>query len=118
MVKFQTHKLTGVFTSVLLTLLTAFILSYSAKNIKLYSITCILIFSLVIFLNIIKFLIWGGLNKKFDLSKTYPLTAIFYPLIFITAILTGDTIISIQKVLGLIFISFGVYYFERYGVDS
>jgi len=118
MVKIEYFRYIGVFSSVILTLATAFSLSYAAKNFKILSLHFTVILSMVILLNISKFIIWGKLNKRFDLSKTYPLTAIFFPLIFIISIMTGDSKISTQKIIGLILIFLGVYFFDKYSIRN
>jgi len=118
MVKVEYFRYIGVFSSVGLTLATAFSLSYAAKNFKMLSLQFAVILCLVIILNISKFIIWGKLNKRFDLSKTYPLTAIFFPLIFIISIITGDSAISMQKTVGLVLIFFGVYFFDKYSIGN
>ena len=66
----------------------------------------------VIALNIGKFLLWGLLNRKYDLSKTYPLTVIFFPLIYVISHYVDGTPFNTQKTIGVIVIISGLLYFE------
>jgi drug/metabolite transporter (DMT)-like permease len=107
----------GVFVSVCITLFTAVLLGYAAKSIPTGSWMFWLVISFVIFLNAAKFVVWGYLNKKYDLSKTYPLTSVFFPAIFFISILLDETVVTPNKIAGLLIILFGIVYFEKYGVE-
>jgi len=105
----------GAFSSVGLTLATALTLR-AGKGLPLFSVLFVLMIAVVMGLNVAKLVIWGALNRRYDLSHTYPLTALFFPAIFITALILGDTSLSLCKLVGLILIMTGLIYFERYGV--
>jgi hypothetical protein len=62
--------------------------------------------------------IWGALNKRFKLSDTYPLTALFFPVIFLFALLSGESDLDINKLVGLLLIVSGLFYFEKSRVEE
>lgn len=105
----------GALCIVAITLMTAITLRAGRNEVFLSPLFLVMI-SVVIGLNIGKFFIWGALNRRHDLSKTYPLTTVFFPLIFIFAIIVGDAVLDISKVVGLIIIVIGIIYVERFGV--
>ncbi|MEM9003738.1 MAG: hypothetical protein AAGE59_09470 [Cyanobacteria bacterium P01_F01_bin.86] len=106
-------KIFGVTLTVLLTFLTSIVLDYSAKNLTLSSLIGISIILAVFAINLVKFAAWGWLNKHYDLSKTYPLTAMFFPLIFVYAAVNDQSVITLQKLVGLIIILTGLYFFNQ-----
>lgn len=98
--------------TVLLTLATSIFLDQASEVTSLLSYTGVLVVFFVFILNAIKFFIWGWLNKRFDLSRTYPLTSLFFPLIFLYALLSEEAVFDLQKLLGLVIILGGVYVME------
>lgn len=105
-------RIIAVLFTVLLTFLTSVILSEAASRVELFSFIGFVIISIVFFLNIVKFIAWGWLNRRYDLSKTYPLTATFFPIIFIYAVTIGEAELTMQKVVGLIVILLGLCWME------
>lgn len=105
-------RILSVLFTVFLTFFTSILLSTAASRFELLSLLGGLVIAIVVFLNVVKFFIWGWLNQRYDLSKTYPLTAIFFPLIFIYAIFTGSAELTINKVIGLIIILIGLLWME------
>lgn len=105
-------RIIAVFFTVSLTFLTSLILNVASSEYNLLSFIGFMIIFLVFAINVVKFIAWGWLNKRYDLSKTYPLTALFFPLIFIYAVVIEDTILTVQKVLGLTIILVGLYVME------
>ena len=105
-------RVLGVLLSVLMTFATSVILKLAAAEFNLVSTMGLLIILLVFIINVLKFMTWGWLNNRYDLSSTYPLTALFFPLIFIYAVMEGDTLITPQKILGLCFILGGLIVME------
>ena len=105
-------RILSVLLSVLMTFATAVILKLAAGEFSLISMMGLLIIIIVFVINVLKFLIWGWLNNRYDLSKTYPLTALFFPLIFIYAVMAGDTLMTTQKILGLSLILAGLIFME------
>ena len=99
-----------VVITTIITVITALLLDYSAKNYSILHSFSIAILLLVIVINFIKFKLWGFIHKKFDLSKSYPAVAIFFPIIYIVSIYKGDADFEISKVIAILFIVFGIYY--------
>ena len=96
-----------VFSTVLITLITAMLLSFGAKNFSAYSLVGLLIFFIVFSLNIVKFKLWGFVYKRYHLNESYPSTALFFPLIYLVAIVNGDAVFELNKVIGVLLILIG-----------
>lgn len=71
------------------------------------------VYFVVLGLNVLRFLYWGFLLKKFNLSELYPLTALFFPLIYFYSIFIGESHCSLGKITGVLIIVFGIYLFEK-----
>lgn len=112
------YRYIAVFISVALTIGTALILRAATS----FDDTQIIIISMLIgaafFVNVLKFLLWGWLNKRYDLSKTYPLTVIFFPLIYVVSHYVDDTPFTAQKTLGILIVIVGLIVFERNKAES
>lgn len=106
----------AVFIVVSLNLLGAWILK-SATDFNIFSIWAILLVGLVVTINIGRFFVWGWLHKHIDLSKSYPLTAIFYPLIGILSIYEGEAIGFVQWI-GILLITAGVVWITVFVQDK
>lgn len=102
-------KISLVLLTVLVTLFTALLLNYGAKENTIYSINAIFILFLVLSINFIKFKTWGIIYKRYHLSESYPLVSLFFPLIYIVAIYNGEAVLEIKKIIGIVFILFGIY---------
>jgi hypothetical protein len=102
-------KISLVLLTVLVTLSTAILLNYGAKENDIFSIGAGIIIFLVLSINFIKFKIWGIIYKRYHLSESYPLVSLFFPLIYIVAIYNGEAILELNKILGIFFILFGIY---------
>lgn len=82
-----------VFATVLIQLGAAWLLSYAADlNLGIGSIVVLAAVTLAIGLNALRFLIWGYTHRRYPLSQTYPLTALFFPCILTLAWLQGDAV--------------------------
>jgi len=109
----EVKKTLLVFSTVLITLLTAVLLNYGAKQSTLISLLGGIIVLLVIVINFIKFIIWGKINKKYDLSESYPLISLFFPLIYIVAVYKDEARFEFSKVIGVLLIFFGVWIMNK-----
>jgi len=105
----EIKKVLMVLLTVFITLFTAILLNYSAKNNLLFSMVGISSIIAVILLNFLKFKIWGYIYKQYHLSESYPLITLFFPLIYLIAILNGEATIEITKVVGVSFILVGIF---------
>jgi len=107
---------TAVFFVVCLNLVGAWILK-QATGFPLWSIGAAFAVGLVIAVNIGRFLIWGWMHKRIDLSKSYPLTAMFFPMIAILSVIDGEVIRPVQW-LGVALITVGVVWFSVFVQDQ
>lgn len=87
-------------------------LNYAAKN-EIDFQWVLVVYFVVLGLNVLRFLYWGFLLKKFNLSDLYPLTALFFPLIYFYSIYLGESQWSVGKITGVLIIVCGIYLFER-----
>lgn len=95
--------------TVLVTLMTAMLLNHSAKESHLFSFDAGLIIFLVLAINYLKFKVWGFIYKRFHLSESYPLVALFFPLIYMLAIYNGEATFETKKIIGVTLIIIGIY---------
>ena len=102
-----------VFSTVIITILSSLILDYAAEFNEKLNVIVLGIIGIAFVLNILKFVVWGWIHKNFEVSKSYPLTSIFFPLIFILAYFKGDVDFSVTKIIGLILIVSGLIVFEN-----
>lgn len=97
-----------VILTVLIQVVASLILDLRAKSAESYSLVSLAIIFGVFVLHGVRFIFWGHIHKKYDLSKSYPLIAVFFPIIFIVALIKGETEVSLFKLLGLSFIILGI----------
>jgi len=102
-------KLLLVLAITLITLLSALLLNYGAKQSDFFTINAAVIICVVIIINIIKFKAWGVVYKRYKLSESYPLVSLFFPLVYGVAIYNGEAQFELLKSLGVILILLGVY---------
>lgn len=104
----ELKKISLVLLTVLITLTTAYTLNYGAKSyttLNLFSIGIVLV---VIGINFIKFKLWGVIYDKYQLNESYPLVAMFFPLLYMSAIYSGVSEFSISKTIGVCLIVLGI----------
>lgn len=102
-------KVSLVLFTVLITLLTAMLLNYGAKENNIFSINAGLIIFLVLSINFLKFKIWGIIYNRYNLSESYPLVSLFFPLIYAVAIYNNEAVFELNKMVGILFIISGVF---------
>lgn len=83
----------------------------------LFSAVSLSFVGLVVAVNIGRFLLWGWMHKRIDLSKSYPLTAMFFPLVALLSVFSGETIDPIQW-FGITLITVGVVWFSVFVKDN
>ena len=108
--------LMSVFAIVSLNLLGAWILK-KATRFDFISLAAIFFIGLVIVISVARFVLWAWLHKRVDLSKSYPLTAIFYPLIALVSIIEGEVIQPTQWA-GIFLITLGIIWFSLFVENS
>ena len=102
-----------VFSTVLITVLTSLVLDYAAELENIFSSFSFFLIIIALAINTLKFGLWGWIHKHFDVSKTYPLTAIFFPIIFFVAYLKNEAEMTPTKIVGVYLIFVGIYIFEK-----
>ncbi len=105
----------AVFFVVSLNLVGAWILKQAAGYPTL-SVIAIFFIGLVIAVNIGRFLLWGWMHRRIDLSKSYPLTAMFFPLVALLSVFDGEYIAPVQW-FGIGLITLGVVWFSLFVED-
>lgn len=113
----EIKKILLVFSTVLVTLFTAILLNFGAKETTFFSLTAIGIILLVLSINFIKFKVWGAIYKKYHLSESYPLISLFFPLIYIVAIYKEEAEFQFSKLLGVLLILGGIWIMNRKNVS-
>ncbi len=102
-----------VLSTVLITISTSLILDYAAWQNQSIDTRVAALLAAVIVINFLKFSLWGWIHKHFDVSKTYPITAIFFPLILIVSIIKGEAEVTWLKLVGVLLITLGLILFHR-----
>jgi len=69
-------------------------------------------------LNALRFLVWGYTHRHYPLSRSYPLTALFFPCILLVSAWYGDPVGAMQIAgVGVIMLGLGLMNSER-GADG
>lgn len=103
------HPFVLVFFTVVLGLVSAAALKEASQFHNMSLPILLVIVFVVIFVNGLRFMVWGYVHKKYPLSSSYPISSLFFPAILIMSYGYGETV-GIQKVLGAALISLGVAY--------
>jgi hypothetical protein len=99
-----------IFIIVGISISTALILDYIQNlNLDFFNLYILLGITFVLGLNVFKFVVWNFLHKRYELSSTYPMTAIYFPLIYIISVIKGEIVVDIFSLLAILFIFLGVY---------
>lgn len=99
-----------IFIIVSISISTALVLDYIQNlNMDFFSFYVVIGIIFVLGLNVFKFIVWNFLHKRYDLSSTYPMTAIYFPLIYIISVVKGEVVVDIFSLLAISFIFIGVY---------
>ena len=99
-----------IFIIVSISISTALVLDYIQNlNMDFFSFYVVLGILFVIGLNVFKFIIWNFLHKRYDLSNTYPMTAIYFPLIYIISVVKGEVVVDMFSLIAILLIFLGVY---------
>lgn len=106
----------AVIAVISLSLLSAGVLDF-ASNRKLISLIGLFLLGIVIAINVARFLLWGWIHKRIDLSKSYPMTAFFFPLVALMSAFKGDPISAVQWV-GVGVITLGFAWFSLFVPDE
>lgn len=96
-----------IFVVVLANLSTAILLSFGADNFSLLSVASFAIFFAVLIISVGRIFLWNWIHRFVDLSRSYALTALFFPLISLVSVFKGESVSFIQWV-GIALICLGV----------
>jgi drug/metabolite transporter (DMT)-like permease len=66
-----------------------------------------LVLTLVVILSFARFVVWGGMHKRFPVSVAYPATALFFPCLVAVAAAFGEHVSAVQ-VAGACLVTSGV----------
>lgn len=106
-------KIFLVSLTTIITVITALLLDYGAKNYSFFHIASISTVMVAIIINFIKFKLWGYIHKQYHLSDSYPAVAIFFPIIYLISIVKGDAVFEFSKMMGIVFILLGIFYMNQ-----
>lgn len=95
-----------VLATVVLQLVAAWILDIAADMSMGLGVMAIGAILAAVALNGLRFVVWGYTHRRFPLSLTYPLTALFFPLVLLLSWLRGEGV-GLPEILGTIFIAGG-----------
>ena len=99
-----------IFLIVSISISTALILDYiKSLHLDFLNFYVLLGLFVVLSLNVFKFIIWNFLHKRYDLSSTYPLTAIYFPIIYVISIFKGEINMNLISLFAISLIFGGVY---------
>ncbi len=101
-------KIILVSSTVFITLLTAMLLNYGAKHSDFFSLSGFGVVVLVLGINFMKFKLWGTIYRHYQLSESYPLVALFFPLIYLVAIVSNEAEFDFLKIMGILLILAGI----------
>ncbi|MBA3447602.1 MAG: hypothetical protein H0T56_08320 [Pseudaminobacter sp.] len=102
-----------VLVVVFLNIFNAVILKYAAIAAHAHFIIVGSFILLVLLINVGRVIVWGWIHKRYSLARSYPLTAIFFPLIAITSWWQGEPI-TLQAVIGVVTITAGVVWYALF----
>lgn len=102
------YSLLVVMATVLLGIVSAVLLKEAASQHYQSWLTMGLIFLGVLFVNGLRFVLWGMVHRRYQLSLTYPLNSIFFPLIFCVGHFYYGETVTLQKIVGTFLIVGGV----------
>jgi multidrug transporter EmrE-like cation transporter len=102
--------------SVIIQVVIALLLDYSSQFRLNWD--SILIIFLVLLLNLFRLIIWGFINKRYDLSKTYPVTTLFFPIIYVISLWKGETQLLGNKLVGMGLIIIGIIVIQAYNKNN
>lgn len=101
-----------VIATVVLNLVAAAVLKYAALSYDTARAISVLAVITVLGIQGGRFLLWGYAHRRWPLSHTYPLSAIFFPLILALGVFYGEPV-TIKKLVGAILITVSVAWIAK-----
>ncbi len=68
---------------------------------------------IALFINAMKFGLWGVIHRKYEVTSTYHIVSLFFPLTYAIAYFQGETELAFGKLIGLGLIVLGVVLLEK-----
>ncbi len=104
-----------VLLTVVIQIINALLLDYASEYESIFHFTALLLIAVAFCNNFLRFLLWSIIHKKFEISRSYPLIASFFPLIYIISLIKGETDFSITKTVGVVLIVSGMAILQSTG---
>lgn len=102
------HPLIVVTATVLLGLISAVLLKEASVRPDLSWLVMGLVFLAVMFVNGLRFALWGYVHKRHPVSLSYPLGSIFFPMILLVSHFYYGELVTTQKLVASAIIMLGV----------
>jgi len=95
-------------STVILNIAGALVMDYAAEIeypvlLDLFVITCI-----IIAFNAWRIMVWSFVHKRFELSKSYPIIAIAFPIMLLISVYQGESSFNTQNISGSLLIISGL----------
>jgi multidrug transporter EmrE-like cation transporter len=102
------HPLVVVTATVLLGLVSAVLLKEASSQQNMSQLIMALIFFAVLFVNSLRFVLWGHVHKRHPISLSYPLGSLFFPMILLVGYFYYGEPVTVQKLVASVIIMLGV----------
>lgn len=106
-----------VTVAVALSIASAIVLKEAVQLVEPTMLVLFGLLALVVLINVFRVVFWAAIHRRYRLSDSYPLTALFFPMILLVSILYGEEI-SAYKVLGTLLITIGVAFHVGNGAQT
>lgn len=70
----------------------------------------------VVVLNLLRILVWGAAHRRYRLSRTFPLSALFFPAMLLLTLAYGEDV-GVQQVAGAVLITCGASWLTWQGTE-
>jgi drug/metabolite transporter (DMT)-like permease len=90
-----------------LQLVNAALIKYASRLTAGQLVVVVLVLTLVVILSFARFVVWGGMHKRFPVSIAYPATALFFPCLVAVAAAFGEHV-SAAQIAGACLVTGGV----------
>lgn len=96
-----------VLMTVVIGVASALILESLARMTEVVVLHLLLGISVVLMLNGARFWVWVEVHRAYPLTASYPLTALYFPLIMLSAVVLGEEVTA-QQTIGSVLVALGV----------
>ena len=106
-----------VTVAVALNIASAIVLKEAAELADPTAVVLIGLLTLVALINLLRVVFWSAIHRRYRLSDSYPLTAIFFPMILLLSMLYGEQV-GAYKIAGTLLITLGVAFHVGNGASG